>query len=475
MKNELDMDYLRELFDASRQVPSDSIPEDVDRSLFDEAPIHEIENPEELKQYEESVEETKEEEPYETLLRQTAAHAERGAEGLSGFWGDMQQFMADLTGVPLEDREIKTKEELSGFHFPDVAEMEGANFSKKLPKTSDLRELSQKQFGQYLEPKNDFEKATQETAQDIGAMFALPGNISFLQKLALPVVGQTSKQIAKSLGASEKTQDITKAVTMLGATLFNIGNAPRVAAQAMNEAENLMPQIAINARPTETAMQNIRNTNWFRSGITPEKRPAMRLMQQIENQIQNGTIDGRMAMELRRNVNAARNRLKGFNVFNVDNRQALRHIDEVDRALLSSMENYGHNSNPGWWHQYQSANEAFRVTSRSQAMSQFIHDSAGKKLISEAGKFLFLPAVGAGMGTIPVATMGVGAGYGLMKSYQIANRVLNSRILRDHYMDVVLRASRGNVKATQEAIKKFDAAAEKKERQSSKMNPVTTR
>ena len=481
MTNDVDTDYLTELFKASRQAPSEDIPEDIDRSAFipsEQEP--EIENKEELKQYLDSLEETQQEKPYETLIRQTASHAERAAEGLGGFWGDMQQFLSTLTGTDLEEKEIKSKEELSGFRFPGVDDLEGSNFSVKLPQTRELRDLSKEQFGQYLEPKTESDKATQEVAQDIGAMFASPGGFSFFQKMLFPVVGQTTKQIAKSLGASEKSQDITKIVSMMGASLFHLGNAQKVAGQAMNEAENIMPQgTLISAKPTEKAFQDLRNSTWYKSGVTLSKKPAIAEIKKIEKKISNGQLDGKMAMQLRKDLNETRRNMGGFEIVKrEDKKQALRYLNMVDDALLESMENYGKNVNPHWWDKYNLARQAFSVTKRSIALSEFIHDNAGKKLISESGKLLFYPAVAMGMGHAPLTTMAAGAGYGAMKSYQIANRVMKSKVLRDHYMHVVLKATKGNSKQLQESIEKFDKVAAKIEGQSKKSpkkKPVMTR
>lgn len=463
----------KEYFLNSRKVPT-SFDNNVDSSLFTSV-MEEINEDSEKKkgmnEYFEGLEDFKNESPYESLERQVAGHTARAFEGLSGFYGDMQEFISTLTGLDaFPEKEIPTKEQLSGFRFPSPESMEGPNFSNKLVTSPELREQSRETFGEYLEPKGEGEKATQEIAQDIGSIFALPGNLSWAEKLILPVMGQSAKQIVKKTGGTEKQQDIAKLGAMTLSSLFRLGNAHRVASNALTEAENMIPQgLTFSSVPTQTAFQRIQNSNWYRSGPTLAKRPAIAEMERIEPFIQSGQIEGRMAIQLRRDINEARRNMGGFNIVTKpDKAQALRHLNEVDNALRESMAVYGNNVNPDWWRQYNLANEAFGVTRRSQALSEFIHDNAGRKLISDTGKYLFGAAVTAGASTYPVLTSGAVTGYGAMKSFQIANRVMRSELLRHHYMDVVRRASLGNAKQTKDAVDKFDRVAKKLEDQSKK-------
>jgi hypothetical protein len=381
----------------------------------------------------------------ESTARETLAHSARGLEGYLGGITSFLNMMMAPQSYESEEGETET--------FPGIA----------LPGAEEFHEFTKEKTGKYLEPKGEKTKSSQETASDIGSMFSTPG-LSRIAKVLLPIAGQLTKQAIKASGGSEKSQDIGKLAFMGIASIANLGNAPRVAANALNQAEQMVAQgVRFSAIPTQRAFQRIRNADWFRTGRTASKGPAMDEMQRIENLINNGTMDAHDAMQLRRDINEARKQLGGFQLNRpVNRRQALRYLDEVDNALMASMENYGRNVNPQWFNTYTRANEAFRVTQRSRLISDFISQHA-KPLQSETAKILFhIAGAQAGLnapaliaGAIPVAA---GA-----KSIQIMNRMIRSPVLRNHYMDVLRQAATGNAAATQKALQKFDIAARKLE------------
>ena len=451
-----DEDY----FIDSRKVSSGVNVEDYDSSMMkasqDVSPQERLD----LKEYVESQEEYLNESMPQKIKRLASAHVARAFEGRAGFFGDMQEFASELIGSDIfPEREVEMdKEKLGGFRFPSPEMLEGPNLSYKAPTSSQLREQSKASFGEYLEPKSENEVISQEMTHDLSQM--LGG--SFWQKLIPVVAGQTGKQTAKSLGASESTQNKIKAGAMIGATLFNIGNAPAVARNAINEAENMIaPGVTFSSVPTQNAFARLRNSDWFRSGRTTNKGPAMDMMAQIEPHIASGQIEGRMAMQLRHDLNTRRN----FGLFeNIDKRQANMYLDRVDQALRESMQIYGDNINPDWWRAYNQANQAYAATRRSQTISEFIHDNGSRKLFSNVSKAAFVPVVSGSLAAIPVITSAALGGAGLMKGIQVAHRIMRSPVLRRHYMNVVQQAAIQNVSGLKKAMESFDKAASKEER-----------
>ena len=151
---------------------------------------------------------------------------------------------------------------------------------------------------------------------------------------------------------------------------------------------------------------------------------------------------------------------------NPDKAAALRYLDKVDKALLSSMENYGTSVNPRWWNAYESANKAFRITKRSEAVSNLISSKYVKPFTSEAAKVAFgTLAAQAGL-KIPLAGMGVAALMGTRKSFQVINRIIQSQILRRHYLNVINAAAQGNAALMTKELDKFDALAKQLENKS---------
>jgi len=389
--------------------------------------------------------------PFQTGTREVAAH---GARALEGFLGGVGGFLNLLTP------ELHITEE--GELYPPGEEPQG------FPSAHQLREKTKELTGKYLEPKGEFSGASQEVVSDIGSMFSTPG-LGFFSKILIPLGGQATKQVLKGSGVGETGQDIGKLGFMALSSLAHLGNAPAVARNAMNQARDMIPQgLFLNARDTMGGLQRLKNQPWYRTGTDATKAPAIQMIERIENQIQNGMIEGQSAMQLRIDLNRARKQLGGFQLNPVPDRAAARHyLDEVDRALLASMENYGTRANPQWWNTYQRANQAFAVTQRSNQISEFVQQHA-RPLQSNMAKSLFHVGAASGLIKLPAIAGAAIPVAAAAKTIQVMNRMIRSPVLRNHYLEVVRQASLGNSAAMNKALQKFDKEAEKFENYSKK-------
>lgn len=387
-------------------------------------------------------EEYERETPLKTGTREVLGH---GARALEGFFGGISSFMNAITPELSENEE--------GMPYGPGEAPRG------LPTAHDLREFTKEKTGNYLEPKTQSAKATQEAASDIGSMFSTPG-LSAIQKILTPIGGQITKQMIKSGGGSETAQDIGKIGFSLISTIAQLGDAPRAASRALTQAEQMIPQgVRFSAAPAENVLNRIRNSNWFSSGATPSKNPAMREIERIQSQIQNGTIDAHMTMQLRRDINEARKELGAFKFNQVaDRAQARRYLSEVDQALIDTMENYGRNVNPEWFRNYTLANESYRVTQNSRDLADFISKNA-KPLKSDIAKTLYHIAGTSGALNLPLLAGAAGGVTLAVKGIQTINRMIRSPVLRNHYIQVLSQAAKGNAAATQKALEKFDIVA----------------
>ncbi len=450
-----DEEYVEEsapIFQKYKQHKQENIipPVGIAKPELVESFIQNMDDEDKIRQDISDIESYERETPFETSKREGLAH---GASFFHGLVGGLNSFFNMVT----PDLELENEEGEIEKHKPI-----------KLPGPKELREKAKERSGKYLEPKSEFTKASQETLEDIGGAFSTPF-IGAWNAIIGPIGGQAVKQVIKASGGGETAQDIGKLGFMVVSSIANIGNAPRAAGEALRQSENMITQgVRFSAQPTENALNNIRNSNWFRTGRTPSKGPAMDEITRIEQRIQNGTIDAHEAMQLRRDINEARRQLGGFQLDRpVNRRQALRYLDEVDNALMQSMENYGRNVNPQWLRQYQLGNEAFRVTQRSQLISDFVSQHA-KPLQSQTAKTLF--HLGAATGALHLPTIGaIGAiGAATAKGVQLINRMIRSPVLRNHYQQVLSQASAGNIRAMQNALEKFDIASKKIEEKEEK-------
>jgi hypothetical protein len=402
-----------------------------------------------IKQNIQEAEEYEKETIPQTAKREVLGHAARAGEG---FLGGITSFLNMLTpDLELEDIEgnIET-------HKP-----------VKLPEANELREFTKKQTGEYLEPKGEFSKSTQEIASDIGSMFSTPG-LGFFSKLLIPIGSQVTKQSIKASGGSEESQNLGKLGFSLISTIAGLGNAPKMASRALNEAENLIPKgVSFSAKPIEESFKKIKNKSWFQTGRTSSKGPAMDEMKRIEDLIKNGKIDAHKSMQLRRDINEVRKDLGAFTLVPkvADKKAALAHLNEVDKALLSAMENYGRHLNPKWLKQYKLGNEAYKVTQRSRNISDFIEKHA-KPLKSETARTLFHVAGASSFAHAPALAAGATPIVAGAKLIQLANRMIKSPVLRNHYLKVVASASAGNAALMKKELDKFDLISEKLEKKS---------
>lgn len=385
--------------------------------------------------------------PGESFTRETRSHA---ARALEGYLGGLSSFFNMITP------DLELEDELTG-------EIE-KHKPRKLPEAHELREFTKEKTGKYLEPKSEFSKKSQETISDIGSMFSTPG-LSFWQKILAPIGGQIVKQIIKSSGGSEDAQDLGKLGFTMLSTIAGNTNAPKVASRAIAQAEQMLPQgLRFSARPTENALNAIKNQPWYKTGRTSSKGPAMDEIIRIESKIQNGTLDAHEAMQLRRDIQEAR---KGLNAFTLtpkvdDKKAALAYLSKVDNALLDTFENYGKQVDPKWYKAYKNANEAYRVTQRSKAISDLIGKYA-KPLQSDLAKTLFHVAGAASVVKLPALAAASVPVVGGLKLVQATNRLIKSPVLRNHYLKVLAAAETGNAALIKKELDKFDRVSKKLE------------
>lgn len=418
----------------------------------------------------------------------------RGAETAVGAPGGLQKsfgYLLDLAiGAPTEyftgKKHTKLRETLRdpfsalGEHREEIEEMERSHLHpeevssfSRYPTPEDIKEnvtepLSELVTGEkkILEPKSEEERFAQDFTQDLTAL-ALPGSgvHSWMGRTGLAFAGNSTKEIVKQLGFSPSTQELTKLGTLGILSLASIGNAPRFARQYFQETKALMPRgVRMRTQPLETALNRIKNSDWFRGHNTPSTRAAREMIDSIEQRINRGSMSMRDAMQLRENINELAQSLGAFSVEGTQRTAHVARLNQVRDALIEGMEQTVGRQYPNWWNQYQSANQAFAITQRSSAIGNFIASNYGKPIVSEAGKILFGNAIAKGAaGIAKVGAAGVGLATGA-KAITIANRLRNP-ILRQYYQRVVNASIRADGLAMTNALSKFDEEAIKQEKQ----------
>jgi len=463
-------------------------------------PEEELQNP--LDQYRIKPPESSEKYNIRDIARIPSGLGARSAESIVGAPGDIQKGFGGLLdliiGAPAEYvsgkdlsqfRQLlrdphsalgKQREEVEQIERSQTPPGEISSFSR-FPTSEDIRENITKPASQAiggnensLEPKSEPERFAQEFTQDL-IRLALPGSgvKSWLGRLGLSLSSNTSKEVAKQLGFSPSTQELAKLGTLGIVSLAQIGNAPKFAGQLFQDTKSMMPNgVRFNSIPLQNALNTIKNTKWFRGHTTPSTRAAREMIGAIEQRIQNGTLGAQEAMTLRENINELAHNLGAFAVDRSGKTTHITHLNEVRDALIQGMEQTLGRQYPKWWNQYQTANQAYAITQKSNALGNFIANNYAKPITSEAGKVLFGNALAkgaAGIAKFGIAGAGIASG---AKLITLTNRIAKSPTLRKYYKDVIIEAGRGNAIAMANALNKFDQEAIKEEKLAKARRPL---
>lgn len=413
-----------------------------------------------------------------------------------GNFGDEEKILRDIRDVEAYQREnlfesaereaksygLRALEGLGGGIGGLLNALSGeANFNDRgelqenvptLPSSHKLREFTKEKTGKKYEPKTEFAKHGHEVTSDIGAGLAFPG--TWIMKLLTPILGQSVKAIGMNQGLSEKNADLAKNIFMVTSTIAGNGNAPRIARNAYHEAVNMMPENArMSARYLQQEINALKNTPSFRTGRSTAIGPAMDELKRIENSIQQGSMNVRDAMAIRKKINEARNQLGSFLYQpGIDKKAAREYLDQVDNVLRTNMERYGQANNPNWLKNYQRANQAYAVTRKSQQLQDYISSHPlGKHLQSDTAKTLFHYGAISGLShTSPLIAGAIGPLAAGGKTIQVINRMIRSPVLRNHYLEVLTAAAAQNAGAMHRALTRFDNEAEKLEKKNQKFS-----
>lgn len=353
-------------------------------------------------------------------------------------------------------------------------QIENQERTRILPTTSDVEKgFDVATEGKYVPTEET--KPYYETGQDIASMF-LPGSgaLKAWQKIAIPIVGQLSKQGIKALGGSEKSQELGKLGFMLGMSIAGTANGEKYASNLLQQSESLLtPGTMIDALPTSNVINRLKNSTWFRGADTPSTRPAKQLIEAIEKNISGGQMEGQMAVQLRKNANEIQKNLGAFDVVSKsDKKKAILHLNEAKEAVMKGLDHYGKTRDPIFWKLNQEANMAYATIAKSQVLKRAIEKYA-PSLKSNAAKALFGGGSLAGAGTLitkaPLAAAGslggAAATAGALKTGQILYRVMANPKLREYYSNVIKYAAKDNSKAIVLNLQRLDEALMKQEDQ----------
>jgi len=404
------------------------------------------------------------------LGRRAGALATRGGEALLGGAGALQQLAhagvgkaANLLGSTL----------YHGGNVPELPSEETVfDFLEKgrvYPTPGEIREKVTKPLtGEYLEPRGEGEKTAQELAGDIGGMFFPGGPIGKLAKIGIPFAGQLGKQAVKASGGSESQQDLAKLGVMGIFSIAHLGDAKKHAVKLMNEAEALVPtNTPMNPIQVMNRIRDIKRQEWYKGINTSSKKPAKHAMDYITSRVKSNKLDVHNAIQIKKDINETLRNLGSFDVkTKPDIKAATKYLNQVKDALDDGIKEYG-KKNPQFLTAYKEANQAYAVTEKSGALSNFIQKHYTGPALSNTTKGLLGTALLHGGQYLPAAA-GVAASTAPLlgaahMTFKVAQRMGKSPALRKYYVNVLTDAAKGNAVAMSRNLQKLDKKIKEEE------------
>lgn len=379
-------------------------------------------------------------------------------------------------GLPGNIRSITKKAGEGTYNFvssmlglPSLPETQDFNI---IPTTSDVESaFDVATEGKYIPTEE--QRPYYEAIQDITGML-MPGSapLKLFNRIAIPIAGQLAKEGIRMGGGGETAQELGKAGVLLALSVASLGNGDKYASNLMSQAESMMPEgKMISAKPIENSLKKIKNTTWYKGADLPSKRPAKQLVDAIEKNIVNGQIEGKMAIQLRKDANELQKNLGAFDIFKkADKKKAIALLNEAKDSVMEGLREYGVKQDPLFWKSTQEANKAYAILSESKLISNFIEEYA-PVFKSNAMKSLFTATAAGGQLALgkmsPLAATAVGGSAlgaaGLAKSAQILYRVAKDEKLRKYYINVLESAAKSDSKTMITNMQKLDEALSEEE------------
>jgi hypothetical protein len=311
--------------------------------------------------------------------------------------------------------------------------------------------------------------------------------VQLARVVGIPLAGALAQEGIKYTTKDTKKAAYGKLGTMLILDLlsqrFNISGDRGLTSRSyvnglFDSAEaSVQPGAMADGIHLQTALMDLRMT-LQRGGTSPTTGPALTKIDEALGVINNGQIEVAQLPAFRRNINAIRQSLGGweFRMPPTLREQAINNLERVKSSIIEAGENYGRTQNPQFLEFWQSANEASTVLSRSNVISNFVQKYFGDKFVSKGAQALFgAGAVGTakvGGHLAPVTTTATGALAGMASSIYMAGkaiyRLMNSPTLRHYYVDTLSAAANGQKGVMIQNLAKLDKAIaeeEKKENQ----------
>lgn len=396
---------------------------------------------------------------YNQPLRHAARTGSRITETILGFPGDVGSIAKSI--LPESLNEITN------------AVIPGKKLLENLPTTSKLKNLSETTTEGYTSPQSSNEEFGDEVTSLATSVFTghpslrvAPSATNLLRGIGTSIgksLGVKSVgKVAKALGASENTQkNIETGALFLTGFLGQRSVNQAITNQYQRAHQLSNPNALVNTRRLYNELQNAENV--LTQGLMPEsKRIVLAQLRPLLRRARNGNMTVGDLTQTYRDLNEIMGQRNLFQELNTTQLRNLRtrFNSSIRDPVNNALEGYGR-QNPNWYREWRSANQAYAANAEGNRVREWLMDHS--KPIAKALGVGALTNVFGIPHVIGTAAAGGALGATASTGYQFLNNVVNSPVLRRHYIDLFRNVSQENLPGAINIAKKIEKEKSKQE------------
>jgi len=373
------------------------------------------------------------------MLKEAGRHvsraASRVAETLGGIPGDIVK-LAETVSEKLP----KSPEWLSG--KPNFIQEKGKELLKKIPGSEYIREFTKDYFEGFTEPQNEYEKIGDEVIQDIASLVG-PGK--FKKSLYVSLGANAVKQGSKALGFDEGKQNIGKLGTMFALSMINPKGVQNIYNNKYDILKKTTPNIDLQVPNLERELTSLEDI--LRKGVSvPTKTAVLKPIEELKGKIKNGTIPAEELVQARFDIN---NLMGDPELLKYGKHQFPKLSKAINKSIQESPQ-----LGKDFKKNFISADEAYSALHQSKKASRFLNKLHPVKssVVAAMIEGIHFPEA------IPLTAAGLGAGFSIVKAYELMQRVNANPTMRKYYVNMIKSALDENKVAT---LRNFNALEKK--------------
>jgi hypothetical protein len=371
----------------------------------------------------------------ESFLQKSGRHLARSAsrvgEVIGGIPGDvikLAKSIPEISGLPKRE--------------PTFLQKKGKELLEKIPGSHELREFTKNYFEGFTEPQDKYEKIADDVIEDIASL-AGPGK--FKKALYISLGANAVKQGLDKIGVDESKQNAGKLGTMFALSMVNPKGIQKFYKNKYDIVKKTTPNINVSVPNLEKDLTGLENV--LKKGVSvPTKTAVLRPIEELKGKIKNGSIPADELVQARFDVN---NLMGDPELLKYGEHQLPKLSKSINESIQGSKE-----LGKEFKKNFLEADQAYSALHQSKKASRFLSTLHPVKssLVAAMIEGIHYPQA-----ILPTAA-GLGAGFSIVKAYELMQRVNANATMRKYYVNMMKSALDEN-KIT--ALRNFNLLEEK--------------